>query len=70
MTYFGDALCKKYYFLLHMIFNLTIEWTPQDAREGVIWLCPIRYLMIVLEIMLDIAQNFLMFGFSLGQDGR
>ena len=29
LTYFGDPLCKKYIFL-HVVFNLTMEWTPWD----------------------------------------
>ena len=28
LTHFGDALCKKYIFLSHVVFNLTIEWNP------------------------------------------
>ena len=28
LTHFGDPLCRKYiYILLHVVFNLTMEWT-------------------------------------------
>jgi hypothetical protein len=34
MTYFGDPLCKKYiFFLSHVAFNLTMEWTPRDINN-------------------------------------
>ena len=33
LTYFGDPLCKRYIYiyiiLLHVVFNLTMEWTPR-----------------------------------------
>ena len=36
MAYFGDALCKKIYLLLlHVVSNLTIEWTLQDNMLSV-----------------------------------
>ena len=31
LTYFGDPLCKKYIFLSHVVFNLTMEWTPHGC---------------------------------------
>ena len=36
LTHFGDALCKKYIFIYiwsHVVFNLTIEWTPQEFHQ-------------------------------------
>ena len=34
MTRFGDALCKNIYiyYLLYVVFNLTIKWLPHDKE--------------------------------------
>ena len=33
LTHFGDALCKKYFFLSHVVFNLTMECTPRGMDK-------------------------------------
>ena len=33
LTQFDDALCKTCFFLSHVVFNLTIEWTPRECKN-------------------------------------
>ena len=44
LTHFGDALCKKFFLKIkikqnksHMVFNLTIEWTPHVFSVFSLW---------------------------------
>ena len=48
-SHFGDALCKKF-FLSHMVFNLTIEWTPRDHIETAITLLIMWFVMMVIDV--------------------
>ena len=35
LTHFGDILCKFFFLISHVVFNLTIKWTPREKIKHV-----------------------------------